>query len=194
MKKALKMPIKREVGGINMKKFLVLLSALTMAIGLAACSSNSASSEKKETKTASADTKKVDVKQVLVKFYMDLYNNINQKDEDLNTYEGLVDKKAEDSTVVITPDQKAKASDSAAAVAAYLNGLQSPADLKDQKAGVDAAIKDLAASYQAKADELKKDAPNLDAANAAFAKADDELGTVFVNMKLFKPSLAKQVN
>lgn len=167
-----------------MKKVLLLASAATMAVGLAACSSNSADSNKKSTDTAQTSST-TNVKKEMVKFYMGFTNEINAKDADLNAYEAA-DK----------PDaaMKQKASDSAAAVASYLKNVQIPATLKDQKAALETAIKDLADSYQAKADELKKAAPSLDAANQTFAKGDDELGNVFVGVKLFKPSLAKEVD
>jgi ABC-type transporter Mla subunit MlaD len=55
-------------------------------------------------------------------------------------------------------------------------------------------LKDIADSYQAKADELKKASPSLDAANATFTKGVDELGKVFESVKLFKPDLGKGVN
>jgi hypothetical protein len=175
---------------MKMKKFLVLLSALTFVFGLAACSSNNdTKSEKKET-TKETAAPKVDVKKELVKFYMELGKKINAKDIDLNAYV----KKASKPDGKPTADEKAKASESAAAVAVELTNTQIPVGLKDQKADLEAALKDYAASYQAKADELKKDAPNLDAANATFTQADEKLGKVFEGAKLLPPTLDKQVN
>jgi hypothetical protein len=74
------------------------------------------------------------------------------------------------------------------------NNYQVPAELKDKKADLEAAIKDFAASYQTKADELKKDAPNLEAATASFTQAEEKLGKVFESEKLLPPSIDKQVN
>jgi hypothetical protein len=89
---------------------------------------------------------------------------------------------------------KTKASAASAAVATELNNIQIPAELKDQKSDLEAAVKDITASYQMKADELKKDTPSMDAANASFTKGQDELGKVFESVKLLKPDLSKQVN
>lgn len=190
---------KRELGGNTMKKFLIGFAALSMAIGLTACSSNNSNDEpktdKKETKEAAAP--KVDVKKELVKFYMDLGNKINAKDADLNAYDAKAAKaakpgaKPEDAP---TADDRAKASEAAAAVAAELNSYQIPAELKDQQADLEAAVKDYAASYQAKADELKKDAPSFDAANATFAEGEAKLKTVYEGAGLLAPSIDKQVN
>jgi hypothetical protein len=177
-----------------MKKILMVASALTVAIGLSACSSkDTAKTDNKETKEVAA-SKETDVKKPLVKFYMDLGQKINDRDVDLNTYETKAAKAATDPTVKITPEMKTKASAASAAVAAELNNIQIPAELKDQKSDLEAAVKDIAASYQMKADELKKDTPSMDAANASFTKGQDELGKVFESVKLLKPDLSKQVN
>ena len=70
-----------------MRKFILLFSAFTMAIGLTACSSNDdAKTEKKDTPKETANetaAPKIDVKKELVKFYMELGNKINAKDSDL---------------------------------------------------------------------------------------------------------------
>lgn len=176
-----------------MKKFLLLVSALTMAIGLTACASND------EAKIADKETKeeavpKVDVKKELVKFYMDLGNVINAKDGDLNAYEAKASKEDAKPEELPTAEDRAKASTAAAAVAAELNNYQVPAELNDKKADLEAAIKDYAASYQVKADELKEERPNFEAATATFAQGDEKLGKVFESEKLLPPSINKQVN
>jgi hypothetical protein len=180
------------------KKFLLGVSALTLSFGLAACSgTDEAKTEKKEEPKKEAAAPKVDVKKELVKFYMDLGNKINAKDAALNAYLAKAAKaaapeaKPEDAP---TAEEKTAASEAAAAVATELNGVQVPEALKDQKADLEGAVKDFAASYQAKADELKKDAPALDAADATFAQGEEKLGKAFESAKLFPPSLGKQVN
>jgi hypothetical protein len=162
-----------------MKKLLVLAMAITFAIGLTACSGTNNGGTKKKTTT----TTQTDVKKPLVKFYMDLTKKINAKDADLNAYEAAPE-----------ASLKAKASDSAAAVASEIKATQIPKELSKQKADLNVALKDIADSYQAKADELKKASPSLDAANATFTKGVDELGKVFESVKLFKPDLGKEVN
>ncbi|MBT2730441.1 hypothetical protein J7E63_26795 [Bacillus sp. ISL-75] len=176
-----------------MRKILLLLSALTMALGLAACSSKEEDkTEKKETKEASAP--EIDVNKEMVKFYMNLGKKINAKDADLNSYEAAVAKEAEDPDIKIEPEQKTKASESAAAVVAELNSVQVPASLKDQKADLEGAVKDFTTSYQVKAEELKKDAPSFDAAEAAFTQGEKKLGKAYESVKLLPPSLGNQVN
>ncbi|MFK9094154.1 hypothetical protein [Bacillus salipaludis] len=177
-----------------MKKILLLLSALTLAIGLAACSSNDDAKTEKKEEPKEAASPKVDVKKELVKFYMDLGNKINAKDADLNAYVAKATKEDAKPEELPTAEDRAKASESAAAVDAELNSIQVPSELKDQKADLEAAVKDYAASYQAMADELKKDAPALDAADETFAQAEEKLGKVFETAKLLPPSLGKQVN
>lgn len=166
-----------------MKKFIMFALMLALAFNLAACSSSNNSSsnkkDKKETASSAADLKKP-----LVKFYMNLSKVINAKDVDLNQYE-----KADQPT----PEMKNAASESAAAVVAELNKVSIPAQLDSKKSEIKTAMKDLTDSYQMKVDELKKDNPSLDAANAAFTKGEDELGQVFLSVKLLKPSLLKEV-
>ncbi|MDP4084627.1 MAG: hypothetical protein Q8934_08420 [Bacillota bacterium] len=166
-----------------MKKLFLFTAALTFAIGLSACSAKSDQTVEKKTTKKTAETTQTDVKKPLVKLYMDLGKKINEKDLDLNAYENAPN-----------ASLQAKASDSAASVAAEIKNIQIPKELSAQKDAINAALTDLADSYQAKADELKKPKPNLDAANATFAKGDDELGNVFESVKLLKPTLAKQVD
>jgi hypothetical protein len=176
-----------------MKKFLLVVSAIMMAFGLTACSSNNeGKTDKKEAKEEAAT--KVDIKKELVRFYMDLGNKINAKDADLNAYVAMATKEDAKPEELPTAEDRAKASESAGAVASELNNYQIPASLKDKKADLEAAIKDFAASYQAKAEELKKDTPNFDAATATFTQGEEKLGKVFESEKLLPPSVDKQVN
>lgn len=163
-----------------MKKFGLVVSAVTLAIGLTACSGNNEEKTEKDSKVSKAEVKKA-----MVHFYMDLGKKINQTDVDLNAYEGAE-----------KPDPKIKpqASESAAAVSEELKKIEIPAELKDQKASIEEALTDLANSYQAKADELKKDKPNLDAANETFAQGEGKLGKVFEDIGMGKTSIGVEVN
>ena len=167
-----------------MKKHMILIPAITMAIGLTACSTVSQTNSEKNTKTASAATQN-DVKRPLVRFFMELSKTINAKDVDLNAYE---------SKDLPTPEMKVKASESADEVAGQLRQIQIPSELKGQKVQLEAALKDIADSYAAKAEALKQDVPPLDQANAVFIKGEDALGMVYENNHLLKPSLNKEVN
>src|SRR3954454_3659764 len=119
------------MGEKRMKKFLLSLSALTMAIGLAACSANDESKTDKKEKTKETAATKVDVKKELVKFYMELGNKVNAKDADLNSYMAKATKEDATPEELPTVEEKTKASESAAAVADELNNIQVPAGLKD---------------------------------------------------------------
>jgi ABC-type Na+ efflux pump permease subunit len=177
--------IYRKKGRILMKKFWILLSAITFAIGLTACSAEKeAEPEKKETEEAAKPA--VNPKSAMYKFYMSVVSTINEADADLNAYEGEEDPKAQ-------AELKAAASASAAAVAANVEALEVPADLKDQKADLEVAIKDLAAAYSAKAEELKKDAPNMEAADATFAQGEEKLAAAFESVGMNKPVLSKEL-
>lgn len=167
-----------------MKKILLTVSAFTLALGLAACSSNNSGSTEKKS-TTGTETAKADLKKPMVKFFMNLSKKINAKDADLNTYENAEQP---------TPEMKPAASASAAAVAEEIKTIKVPAELKSKQADIESALKDFVDSYQAKAEELKKDAPSMDAANATFTQGEDKLGKVFLSVKLLKPSLNKEVN
>lgn len=167
-----------------MKKFWILLSAITFAIGLTACSAEKdAEPEKKETEEAAKEPV-ANPKSVMFKFYMSLVNTINEADADLNAYEGAEEPTAE---------EKAAASASAAAVATKVQALEIPAELEAQKADLEAGLKDIAASYQAKADELKKDAPSMEAADATFAQGEEKLGAAFESLEMNRPALSKEL-
>ncbi|RFU61140.1 hypothetical protein [Peribacillus glennii] len=165
-----------------MKKLWLLGSAFTLALGLAACSDKT-EGESAEKETAASEK---DLKGSMVRFYGDLTKTINEKDADLNAYE-LAEEKP-------TPDMKTKAGESAAAVAEAVKTVEIPVELKDQKADIEAALKDVTDSYQVKADELKKDAPSLDSANETLSQAEEKLGKAFESVKLMKVSLLKEVN
>lgn len=163
-------------------------------MGLVACSSNDGAKSNKKEESKETAAPKVDTKKELVKFYVELGNKINAKDADLNVYVAKATAENPKPEDLPTPQEKAKASESAAAVAAELNSIQIPAGLKGQKTELEAALKDYAAAYQAKADEFKKDQPSLEAGEDIFAQAEEKLGKVYVSAKLLPPSLGKQVN
>ncbi|MDQ0413116.1 MULTISPECIES: hypothetical protein [Mesobacillus] len=166
-----------------MKKFWIFLAAIAFALGLAACSADK-EVQPGNTATEKAEKPAENPKSTLFRFYMSIVNTINQADADLNAYEGAEEP---------TPDEKVAASTSAAAVESDLQGLEVPAELKDQKADLEAALKDLAESYNMKAEELKKDTPALDPANEKFAQAEEKIGAAFESVDMKKPSLAKEL-
>ncbi|MFE8700148.1 hypothetical protein ACFYKX_05855 [Cytobacillus sp. FJAT-54145] len=173
-----------------MKKIGLAVSALTLTVGLAACSGEESQTDKKEkdgtTEEAAAEVV-ADPKKAFVVFNMELAKKINAKDADLNSFEGAKEEEK-------TPELLASAKESATATAEELKNVQIPSDLEEYKSDIEAALTDLADSYQAKAEELAKEAPSLDAANETFAKGDDKLGTVAEKIGLFKSSIGNEVN
>ncbi|WP_026695048.1 hypothetical protein [Peribacillus kribbensis] len=167
-----------------MKKIWLLGSALALALALTACSDKT-DDKASANKDKEATTEKADVSGTLLDFYLNLKGKVNEKDSDLNAYEGA-------QTPPPAADRQ-KASDSAAAVAEELKGIKIPSELKGQKADLEEALKDFADSYQAKADELKKDAPSLDAANATFEKGQEKLAKAFESAKLVAPTFSAEV-
>lgn len=170
------------MGHFKMKKFWLLMSALILSLALTACADGG--EDAAETEKDPAPTEE-EVKKSLVKFYMGLERSINAVDTDLNAFESAEEPDAE---------LKAKASESATAVAGKIKEATVPAELEEQKAEIESALKDYTAAYELKAEELKKDAPSFDAADAAITKADETIGAVFESLGLLKPSLAKSVN
>ncbi|WP_409296991.1 hypothetical protein V1498_03860 [Peribacillus sp. SCS-26] len=165
-----------------MKKILMLGSALALAIGLTACSDKEdKASGNKET----AKEEKTDVSGSLLDFYLNLKAKVNAKDSDLNAYEG--------SETTPPAEAKSKAAASAEAVAAEIKTVTVPADLKGQKSDLEAALKDFTDSYTAKAEELKKDKPSLDAANETFTKGEEKLKKVFEGQKLVAPTFSAEL-
>ncbi|RSD25457.1 hypothetical protein [Mesobacillus subterraneus] len=168
-----------------MKKIWILLSAILLTISLTACSSDSKQeSAPEKTETEEAAKPAVNPKSVMYKFYMNIVNTINASDAELNAYEGAEEPTAE---------EKAAASTSAAKVAEELKKLEVPEELKDQKADLEAAVQDLADSYNVKAEELKKDAPSFEAADEKFAQGEEKIGTAFESIEMKRPSLAKEL-
>lgn len=173
-----------------MKKFIAMAAVLLLSAGLTACGTSGEQSKEKEANGASAQTSvqkpEKNTKKDLVHFFSKLAKTINEKDKDLNKYEGSEEKPTE--------DMKANAAVSAAAVAEALQTFQVPSELNDQKADLEKAVTNITESYKVKASELKKASPSLDAANASFTKGEDLLGKVYEKAKMFKPSLNTEVN
>ncbi len=175
-----------------MSKFWFILSALVFAVGLTACAgetekpTESQNTVNEETAAKEGADKEQNAKSAMMQFYMATSKVINAEDADLNAYEA--------SEVEPTPEMKTAAEASATAVVEELQTIEIPEELADQKADLEAALNDLTASYQAKVEELKKDAPSLDAANETFMQADEKIGKAFEAVGLNPSSLGIEVN
>ncbi|WP_226669554.1 hypothetical protein [Metabacillus litoralis] len=173
-----------------MKKLWFLFSALALSFALTACSDDSseAADDKATGEEATKETEDTakESKSAMMQFYMTVSKAINAQDGDLNTYEASEEEP--------TAEMKTNAEASATAVVAELEKVEIPEQLSDQKADLEAALSDLKNSYQAKADELKKDAPSLDAANETFTKAEGAISKAFEDVGLNASSLGTEVN
>jgi hypothetical protein len=172
-------------GGHKMKKVWAVSSALALSLALGACSGGGDQSSEKEQDTAASTAEQTNPKKALVRFYMDLTNQINEQDVDLNTYVNTEEK---------TDELKTAAAQSASTVAEGLKKVEIPADLKEQKEDIEAALKDFSTSYELKAEELKKGEPSFEEADQTFLTGQEKLGTVFESVELLKPDLSKEVN
>jgi hypothetical protein len=167
-----------------MKKLLLSFIAITLAAVLSACGGDNNETEQ-ETTQEEAASEETNVKKPLVKYYMNMVKTINEHDAELNAYE-----QAEEPTA----EMKDAASQSAAAVAEEVQKLEIPEELGEQKDELENAVGDIVSSYEMKAVELEKEAPSLDEANEVFSQGGEKLGTIFENVGLQKPGLAKEVN
>ncbi|MGV3466159.1 MAG: hypothetical protein ACO1OT_12805 [Heyndrickxia sp.] len=176
-----------------MKKqwFIPLVLALVVALTAACSNSNSTNSGAKDssTKTDTATNAKAD----LMQFYMNLIDKINSADKDINGYESALVADPKPSADELA-GLKEKAATAAPNVIANIKEVKIPSGLKDKKSDLEAILKDLEDSYQLKAEELKKDQPSLDAANAKLTSADVKLGKLLQSVGLAKASLNNDVN
>ncbi|WP_273128860.1 hypothetical protein [Bacillus weihaiensis] len=176
-----------------MKKRWLVLSALMLTLALTACSNEGETEGKEEETTATETTNSEDTekatKSAMMQFYMTVSKTINEKDGDLNAYEAAVGTEEPP-----TAEMKASAEAAAAEVVSDLDSVEIPEALADQKADLEAVVQELKDSYQAKADELKKEEPSLDAANETFTSADEKMGQAFESVGLNPSSLSTEVN
>ncbi|HAQ06206.1 MAG TPA: hypothetical protein DCR24_01215, partial [Bacillus bacterium] len=105
-----------------MKNIWILLSALTFAIGLTACTANQETEpETQDKEEVTEEETAVNPKSVLYKFYRSLVDSINEADKELNAYEGEGEPTAE---------MKTAARESAATVATKVQAMEVPAELE----------------------------------------------------------------
>jgi hypothetical protein len=177
-----------------MKKQWLIALGLALVVAFTAACSNSANSKTDSKKSADKNTETAtDSKSDMMKFYMDLVNKINTTDSDLNAYEAALVADPKPSADELA-SLKTKAADSAAIVVNSIKEVKIPSGLKDKNSDLEGVLKNLEDSYQLKADELKKDQPSLDSANAKLTSADEALGKLLEGVGLAKASLNNDVN
>jgi len=173
------------------KWFIALVLALVVALSAACSNSDSTNSSSKDSgnKTDTAANEKAD----LMQFYMNLIDKINTADKDINAYESALAADSKPSADELA-GLKEKAAAAAPNVVANIKKVKIPSGLKDKQSNLEGVLKDLEDSYQLKAEELKKDQPSLDAANAKLTSADETLGKLLQSVGLAKASLNNDVN
>src|SRR5699024_2248787 len=98
-------------------------------------------------------------------FYLSISKTINAVDGDLNTYEMA---QAEETLPEGADLQAMKdaAKTSAEETAKAVEGIEIPAALEEQQADIETSLASIKESYGTKAEELAKEAPSFEAANA----------------------------
>lgn len=176
-----------------MKKQWLIALGLALVVAFTAACSNS-DSTKSDSKSSSDKTETAsNAKSDMMQFYMNLVDKINTADQDINAYESALAADPKPSADELA-SLKEKAAAAAPNVVANMKEVKIPSGLKDKKSDLEAVLKDLEDSYQLKADELKKDQPSLDDANAKLTSADEALGKLLQGVGLAKASLTNDVN
>lgn len=176
-----------------MKKLLAIGFSAVLFLG--ACSEDTTSEEKASTDKETEETtqQNSDVKQELMRFYLSISKTINAVDGDLNTYEmAQAEETLPEGADLQTMKDAAKTSAEEAAKA--VEGIQIPAALEEQQADIETSLASIKESYGMKAEELAKEAPSFEAANAKFTEADEKLNALLEEQGLIPSSLLNEVS
>lgn len=176
-----------------MKKLLAI--GFSAALFLGACSDDTASDEKASTDKETEETtqQNTDVKQDMMKFYLSISKTINAVDADLNAYEtAQAEETLPEGADLQTMKDAAKTSAEEAAKA--VEGIEIPAELEEQQADIETSFASIKEAYEMKAEELTKDVPSFEAANAKFMEADEKLNALLEEQGLIPSSLLNEVS
>ncbi len=171
-----------------MKKIWML--GLALSITLAGCGSEQPEEENVVTGGEEPAAEEVNVKAELMDYYLNLTTTVNGIDADLNSYEAALGGEEPP-----TAEAKEAAVASANEVAEVVNGTEIPETLTDVKEDLESFKTALAESYTMKAEEIAKEGEaNLEAANAKFTEADEQISSILEEAGLTASSLAKDLN
>ncbi len=175
-----------------MKKLVVLLASLTIA--LAACTSEKNETQEPIKKDETTTEGKVNPAAEMMNFYLSISKSINEVDKDLNNFENAQGEE-------ILPEgaelQSMKDSAKLAAenVSTQLASLEVPEALVDQQGAIEGALLKLQEAYTMKAEALASEGEVvLEEANATFQEADEELNEVLKEVGLVGSSIFNEVS
>ncbi|MGB7999732.1 MAG: hypothetical protein WCF60_06475 [Anaerobacillus sp.] len=178
-----------------MKKLLSILS-LSMLLLVAACGSNTNSGDE-----ASGDAEQDDTKSVLLDFQSEIVSVLKENNEDIASYESA--KQAVNDSE--TPEEekpsteeleelKGNAVKASEATVKDIKSLKVPSELNDSKEEIDGALEELTNAYEIRAEQAAIDDPSVqEKALEHFTKFEDQMGKVFEDAGLIKPSFAKEL-
>jgi PBP1b-binding outer membrane lipoprotein LpoB len=164
-------------------------ATLALAIVLGACS-NDQTEEQGANEQPKEETETVDVKKAMMNFYMEMTNTINENDTALNTYREAMEKESSEEMAQL----KEEALTSAEKVVEALQSVTIPTELNAYEETLKESLETVVGSYDMIKEELTKEAPSFEAADAKFMEADEKIASVLEEVGLHKSSLYNDVN
>ncbi|MYL63904.1 hypothetical protein GLW07_11110 [Bacillus hwajinpoensis] len=178
-----------------MKRFLPL-AMLLVFVFVAACSNNEANESSSNatnnsgSKEETSDASETDVKSDLLDFQMNLIQTVNKNDSPIYAFEAakVAEEKPSDEELAT---MKADAEAAAKTVAEDVRAVEVPAELDTYKSDIEAALEDLAKSYETRAANLS-DEPEAtyEESDAQFTSFEEKMATVYEDAGLTAPSFS----
>ncbi len=180
-----------------MKKLLSILS-LSLLLVVAACGSNTNDSTQANADTEQSDT---DVKSVLLDFQAEVVSVLKGHNEPISAYESaklaMSDSETPEEEKPSAEELEELKSDAVEASKATVEGIKElkiPGELDDSKSEIQSALDELVKAYEVRAEQAAIDDPTVqEKASEHFTKFEDQMGTIFEDAGLIKPSFAKEL-
>ncbi|WP_044895082.1 DUF4168 domain-containing protein [Bacillus alveayuensis] len=176
------------------------LAAFGIASALLFASGCNQEAEPKKEETEKTETKEetVDVKTVLLDFQMQLINTITPKQKAIAAYDNAVATVNDPETPADqkpTPEEieklKADAIKASQELAQDVKNVEIPAELDKHKEAIEAAIEDLAKSYETRSKTLGGDVTEAD---KLFNEFQTKMGKIFEEEGLLAPDFLKSIS
>ncbi|WLR58159.1 hypothetical protein [Guptibacillus hwajinpoensis] len=178
-----------------MKKVFLVLS-LSMLLVVAACGSNTNSANE-----SSGDREQMDTKSVLLDFQSEIVSVLKENNEDIAAYESakfaVSDSETPEEEKPSTEELKELKGNAVEASKATVEGIESlkvPSELNDSKKEIESALDELMEAYEIRAEQAAIDDSSVqEKALEHFTMFEDQMGKVFEDADLIKPSFAKEL-
>lgn len=187
------------LGGYFMKK-LLSLSLLLVLVFAAACNNGSNTNENvsegntESNEQASSEGQEANVKGALLDFQMNLTSMINSKDAPIYAFEAAKAKEEEKPSAEELAKLKEEAKTAANTIAEDIRAMEIPAELEAHKSDLEAALEDLAKSYETRAANLSDEAGFVyEESDALFTSAEEKLAKIYEDAGLTAPSISAEV-